>query len=71
MTSMMGTNQEQNHPSRFLHEVSVGATYDQWCQRQHSDPLRMFTKITRYDAPAGTQEDSNTLSERTTTDTGE
>ena len=53
------------------HEVSVGATYDQWCQRQRSDPLRMFTKITRYDAPAGTREDSNTLSERTTTDTGE
>ena len=37
MTSMMRTNQERNHPSRFLHEVSGGATCDQECQRQHSD----------------------------------
>ena len=38
MTTMMRTNQERNHPSRFLHEVSGGATCDRECQRQHSDP---------------------------------
>ena len=38
MTSMMTTNQERNHTSRFLHEVSGRATCDQECQRQHSDP---------------------------------
>ena len=38
-TSKMRTNQERNHPGRFLHEVSGGATCDQECQRQHSDRI--------------------------------
>ena len=32
MTSMMRTNQERDHRSRFVHEVSGGATCDQGCQ---------------------------------------
>ena len=47
-TSMMRTNQERNHPGRFLHEVSGGATCDQGSTQIQQHKNSIVSSINHY-----------------------